>query len=286
MNISQHTIAVITSTIGRPELERAIVSVQEQEYPCRHYVFVDGKQYWDKIKPLKAKYPEVIFTYLPMNTGADGWTNSHINAIAPFLVKEDIICYLDDDNWYQPNHTQAVAEAFTYHENIEVAYTLRRLMTEQGDYLCDDDWESLGFWYFNAVNYSIDFNGLQDSMRIVFHRGCLVDTNCLAMNIKTARELAHHWTLSKQNDAHVWKQCLAQNKNIMATAKRTVNYVLNLKGVDFGSAMKHFNVKPEQVDDFSYHVIKGINQSILDAASPRDWHIPCICINGEITVAT
>ena len=36
------TVAVVTSTIGRPELALAIKSVQNQTYPCKHYVFVDG----------------------------------------------------------------------------------------------------------------------------------------------------------------------------------------------------------------------------------------------------
>jgi len=100
------TVAVITSTIGRSHLERAILSVQKQTYPCKHYVFVDGEQFAKDAKQILDKYPHVIATYLPMNTGANGWTNSSINAIAPFLVKEDVICYLDDDNWYEANHVE------------------------------------------------------------------------------------------------------------------------------------------------------------------------------------
>lgn len=103
-----NTVAVITSSIGRTHLEEAILSVQTQTYPCKHYVFVDGEIYWDEAKRILDQYPDVIATYLPMNTGADGWTNSYINAIAPFLVKEDVLCFLDDDNWYTPKPCRAM----------------------------------------------------------------------------------------------------------------------------------------------------------------------------------
>ena len=56
-------VAVITTTIGRKTLEKAILSVRSQTYPCKHYVFVDGKQYWANVEPLLKKYPEVIFTF-------------------------------------------------------------------------------------------------------------------------------------------------------------------------------------------------------------------------------
>ncbi|VEI46842.1 glycosyltransferase [Actinobacillus equuli] len=83
------SVAIITSTIGRPHLERAILSVQQQSYTnCKHYVFVDGEQFFTNAKTIVEKYPHVVVTYLPMNTGANGWTNSSINAIAPFWLKK------------------------------------------------------------------------------------------------------------------------------------------------------------------------------------------------------
>lgn len=92
------TVAVVTSTIGRPELALAIESVQNQTYPCKHYVFVDGNIFWDKAKSILEQFPDVIPIYLPMNTGKNRILNGAINAAAAFLVEEDIICYLDDDN--------------------------------------------------------------------------------------------------------------------------------------------------------------------------------------------
>lgn len=280
---TRQSVAVVTSTIGRPELERAILSVQNQIYPCKHYVFVDGEQHFDKVKPLQEKYPDVIFTFLPMNTGANGWTNSYINAIAPFLIQEDIICYLDDDNWYDTHHTQSIIHAFNDYEHIDVAYNLRRFFTEESEYLCDDDNESLGLFFFNQISYPFEYNHIQQYLQTQLHRSTLVDTNCLAMTRETARELAQYWTHSKQNDSFVWKQCLKYNKRIYATAQRTVNYMTNRKSFNVTPMVYElFNVQPHQQMDFLYKVIKLKNMAILTDNVEALWLQPCVYINKNI----
>ena len=108
MQKNNPSVAIVTSTIGRQELSRTIESVKNQTYPCKHYIFVDGEQFENKVREITAPYADLIITYLPMNTGANGWVNSSINTIAPYLIKEDIICYLDDDNWYEPNHIESI----------------------------------------------------------------------------------------------------------------------------------------------------------------------------------
>lgn len=124
------TVAVITSSIGRPELTKAISSVKQQTYPCKHYIFVDGAQFEEQVRAIVGSDPDLVVTYLPMNTGANGWVNSSINAIAPFfLVKEYIICYLDDDNWYEPNHIEVVVNALEKNK-ADFTYSLRNFVNE------------------------------------------------------------------------------------------------------------------------------------------------------------
>ena len=83
------TVAVITSTIGRSHLERAILSVQKTKLILANITCLLMENNLRKMQnKFLDKYPHVIATYLPMNTGANGWTNSSINAIAPFLVKK------------------------------------------------------------------------------------------------------------------------------------------------------------------------------------------------------
>lgn len=283
--LKTQSVAVVTSTIGRAELERAIISVQQQSYSCQHYVFVDGEQYFAQVKPLEEKYPQVIFTYLPINTGADGWTNSHINAIAPFLIKQDIICYLDDDNWYEPHHVQSIVEAFTSYENIDVAYGLRRLFDDQENYICDDNLESLGFYTIEKIYYRLEFNGVVDNLKAFTHRGFLVDTNCLAMRVQTAREFAQFWTHSKQNDAYVWQQCLRHNKRIIATAQRTVNYVLDFKNYTIREdTYQRFNVTDEQKLDFHKIVHQAHNNAAIKQSPNCAWQKRNIYIDGQVVL--
>ncbi|QLB15731.1 hypothetical protein A6B39_09870 [Mannheimia granulomatis] len=66
MSVTQSTkptVAVITSTVGRIELERAIFSVQNQTYPCKHYIFVDGEKYHQQAADILNKFDGYLFAY-------------------------------------------------------------------------------------------------------------------------------------------------------------------------------------------------------------------------------
>jgi len=102
-------------------------------------------------KQILDKYPHVIATYLPMNTGANGWTNSSINAIAPFLVKEDVICYLDDDNWYEANHVENSLKVLN-ETGADYVFALRNLYDAQEEFVCQDLLESIGNYENNLPN--------------------------------------------------------------------------------------------------------------------------------------
>lgn len=279
------TVAVITSTIGRAELERAIVSVQQQTYPCKHYVFVDGEQYFDKVKALalQEKYPNVIFTFLPMNTGAGGWTNSSINAIAPFLVKEDILCYLDDDNWYEHHHIQSIIDGFNSYADVEVVYNLRRLMKEDGEFLCNDNVESLGFWGFKKIVYNVSFNKVDEILHSYIHRTGHVDTNCIAMTKQVAQELSPFWIKAKNNDYMVFQQCLKQKKVMVSTGQRTVNYILNIENNNFVDVFEKFKVEETQKLEFKYLIFFEQNRQVLEQIPEiQDWFQPTVFINGKL----
>ena len=79
------TVAVVTSTIGRPELALAIKSVQNQTYPCKHYIFIDGNMFWDKANSILAQFPNVVPIYLPMNTGKNRILNVPLMLLQLFL---------------------------------------------------------------------------------------------------------------------------------------------------------------------------------------------------------
>lgn len=227
---STKTVAVITSTIGRAELERAIQSVKAQTYPCKHYIFVDGEKYHENAREILQHYPELIVTYLPMNTGAGGWTNSSINAIAPFLVKEDVICYLDDDNWYEPNHIEACVSTLEQ-TNAPYAYALRNLYTVKGEFICQDIVESIGF-YPNRIEYPLHIRVNISPEKYVDMPGMgrgktyHIDTNCYAMTRDTALEVSRSWYSGIHNDTHIFMKLCELNLTGVCTKQFSVNYIV------------------------------------------------------------
>lgn len=234
---SYKSVAVITSTIGRPSLERAILSVKNQIYPCQHYVFVDGQQYFEQAKAILDKYPEIIVTYLPMNTGAGGWSNSGVNAIAPFLIKEDIVCYLDDDNWYEPSHTLSIVNTFSQGA-FDYVYTFRNFVNQKGELICPDVFESLGEYghqFPDMISFSIDTNKeLPFSFQLSFPYKYHIDTNCYAFTRQTAILASRWWYSGKKNDLNVFTKLRHHKLKGKAVGEFSINYYIEFSKF-FGS---------------------------------------------------
>ncbi|KAE9531786.1 glycosyltransferase [Ursidibacter arcticus] len=223
------TVAVITSTIGRADLVRAIESVQQQSYPCKHYVFVDGEQYHQQAKIILDKYPDVIATYLPMNTGADGWTNSSINAIAPFLAKEDIICYLDDDNWYEPNHIESGVKLLQ-DDSYDYAFSLRNLYNLKNEFLSPDSIESIGFYKSalpSPIELDINAFGNSHTVSLRMHKENHIDTNCFFLKKEVAITTSKNWFSGIHNDTNVWNALNDNKYRGCCTKVFTVNYTFD-----------------------------------------------------------
>lgn len=282
-------MAVITASIGRSSLEKAILSVQQQSYPCQHYVFIDGKAHWQKVQPLIKKYPNVIFTLLPMNTGTtpteEGYSrcNGAILAVAPYLVNEEVLCYLDDDNWYDRGHIRSLM-AFMCQHQLDYAYSLRRLYRQDGTFLCDDDRYSLGFWRMpDYRNQFIVNNMLYDYIDIAQH---LIDTNCFAIRRSLCFELAPSWYKGFCNDKYVTQQLFELTERIKGgcTAQRTVNYLFSL------NAEERRQLLASQGEAY-YHIFQqNMYDRILDMVAqdvkrqvPCPWLTPTIYYQGQLT---
>ena len=142
------TAAVVTSTVGRPVLRKAIESVAAQTRKARHYIFVDGPQYTQAAMDVITDTPvadDTVVMNLPNNTGANLYTCSHINAMAPFIVNEDIVIYLDDDNWFEPEHVETIVGMVERH-NLDWGSSLRNIVDHQGNHGCKDECESLSMF--------------------------------------------------------------------------------------------------------------------------------------------
>lgn len=170
-------VAVVTPTIGSDTLLDCLKSVQNQTYEnLTHYVFLDGEEHYEKIhtylyenagrKPIKT-------VSLQDNIGK-GWYGHRVYAACSFLVNADVICYLDEDNWYDSDHVEKLVQKIQ--AGADWAYSLRKIYDKSGNYLCEDRCESLGKWpvYFNND---------------VFH----IDTSSFAVKREVATAIGHAW---------------------------------------------------------------------------------------------
>lgn len=194
------SVAVITATTGRDTLAQAIESVAAQTYGnVHHYVFFDGV-------PVQT-FPHEPENYhaipIPKPTGGNGMLNGGIIAASAYLTTEDLICFLDDDNWYDPDHIESMVEAMGDHN---YAFSLRKLINPDGSFYVNDDGESIG------------------------HYGDLVDVNCYMFKRDICAGIAPLWyktNIEKTmmvGDRYVWDLLKSQNVPFGATGRYTVNY--------------------------------------------------------------
>jgi len=149
-------VAVVTPTIASDLLEQCVSSVDNQTYKnLTHYIFIDGCQYEPKAREILVGSSKTRMIELEENVGR-GWYGHRVYAACSFLVNADIICYLDEDNWYEPNHVEELVKAIE--TGAQWAYSLRKIYDKNGNYICDDNCESLGKWpiFFNNDAYHID----------------------------------------------------------------------------------------------------------------------------------
>lgn len=171
-------VAVVTPTIGSPVLKDCLQSVQKQTYKnLTHYVFVDGEQYFGNSYLTineNCSEKEIKTISLQENVGK-GWYGHRVYSACSFLVNADIICYLDEDNWFEPNHVEKLVETMQS-QNYDWVYSLRKIHDKDGSFICNDNCESLGKWpvYVNDQVYHID-------------------TSCFAVKTEVATKIGHAW---------------------------------------------------------------------------------------------
>jgi hypothetical protein len=221
---SSPTISVITSSIGRPELRRCIESVKEQTVKCRHYVYVNGLKWMLPAHEIIQEFPHINAMYLPEETGDCGYGHSMsgVFAAAPFLTESDFIFYLNDDDFYDSNHVESLV-CLMQDEKLGWAYSLRRFVDIRGNPVCEDDWDSLGYWP----------NAFDDN-------SFLVDNSCYAMRRSTARAVATHWTQdSRIADRLVLRELKHLGLPYGCSGISTVNYRLGTGTATAPEALYH-----------------------------------------------
>lgn len=179
--IIERSVIVITPTTGSPKLKDAINSVKNQTYSnIEHLLVIDGVEHWKNAMdqlPVTLEYDDrssdnIQTMILPYNTGAKGFYGHRIYAGIPHLLNSDYIFFLDEDNWYDPDHVRSLVEVLDRGNNF--AHSLRKIYNPDKSYVCDDNCEALGKWpiYFSHK----DPQYLVDTSSFAFEREFLQQT--------------------------------------------------------------------------------------------------------------
>ncbi len=199
-------VAVVIPTIGAQHLEQCLDSVLNQNYKDTViYLFKDGLDV--KIPSFVNNIPNIKQIRLDENVGK-GWYGHRVYAACSFLVNADIICYLDEDNFYEPEHIQNLVK--TISKGNDWAYSLRNIVDKNGEFICTDDCESLGKWpvYFNNE---------------IFH----IDTSCFAVRRDVAVRIGHSWYGQWGADRQFFGAIKKHYPKFDCTNSYTVNYRLD-----------------------------------------------------------
>lgn len=214
------SVAVVTSTRGRRTITKALDSVKEQTRPARHYVFAHGKDCWNQVI-INTAYHDTTNILLPIANGGGGYGMAPVFAAAPYLIEEDVVLFLDDDNWYEPEHVEELVGMIEEH-NLGWAYSLRKIVDADGNYVCDDNCESLGL-HSNATNHY------------------LVDNSCYAVRADVARQYGHAWYVPIVSDRAFMKALCQAKVDCGTTGKHSVNYRLSADGTGGMTKEKFLN---------------------------------------------
>lgn len=200
-------VAVVTPTIGSETLEKCVKSVANQSYDnIVHYIFVDGLEHDNKVKEITKNY-DVSTVLLEENVGK-GWYGHRVYSACSFLVNADAICYLDEDNWFDPDHVQKLVEKLE--QGNDWAYSLRKIYDKEGNFLCEDNCESLGKWpvYFNPA---------------VFH----IDTSSFIIRRDVATRIGHAWYGQWGADRQFFNNIKHHHPKFACTNSHTLCYRLD-----------------------------------------------------------
>lgn len=217
---------VITPTTGAPELADAIKSVKAQTYQnVNHLVVVDGEQFvaaTDEV--LNSLVSTPVKCVLPFNTGGGGFYGHRIMAAFSHLVNYDYILFLDQDNWYDPEHVETLVEECEKFK-FEWSYSLRKVYDKDKNYICDDNCESLGRWPV----------WVSTSEKV----GHLIDSSSYCFSMNFIRLTGHLWDFGWGADRRYYTLVKDEMKhrNYGCTGKHTLNYRL---GGNEGSVQKEF----------------------------------------------
>jgi glycosyltransferase involved in cell wall biosynthesis len=215
-------VTVVTPTTGRGALlGRAVESVQAQARrggDLEHWLVVDGESRREAFErcaigaEVAGGAVPVRTLVVPEPTGANQFNGHRIYAAASFLVASPYIAFLDEDNWFEPDHLESLLALVEEHE-LDWAHSLRNIVEPDGRFVCRDDCESLGA--FPTVVSPDDH---------------LVDVSCFLLRTRVALAMAPLWYRQARApgvlpaDRAITRELLRRKGRFGCTGLYTLNY--------------------------------------------------------------
>ena len=144
--------SILTPTTGHPLFVKLLNSIDilelNDDITIEHLIVVDGPEFknvTDEIlntTPNTNKQIERYVLYLPYNTGGNGYHGHKIYSSMTQILTGDYIIFVDNDNWLEPKHIINYYNKIK-NNNLDWVYSLRRITTMKGEFICNDDCESL-----------------------------------------------------------------------------------------------------------------------------------------------
>jgi hypothetical protein len=174
-------VSIITPTTGNRFLSECIQSVRAQTYKdVEHIVVVDGRERWENAQAVLdacqfgSGWNEHLII-LPYATGTDRYNGHRVYGGTTYFANGDYHLWLDDDNVLEPNHVDSLVK-LSQQKGLDWAFSFRKIIDSQGNYLCHDDCESLGMWA--SILHPQDF---------------FVDVNCYFVKKEVAVQITPVW---------------------------------------------------------------------------------------------
>ena len=216
--------AVVMPTIVRPEVAQALASIFAQNFPGRIQVLLgidvprgDPSLIGAACAPRPANCVVQVLYPGYSTSGRHGglceaWDGGALRTLLSYLANSRLVAYLDDDNWWAPDHLRLLAEAI---RDRDYAYSMRWFVHPRtGRLVARDDWESLG-----------PGRGVYASLF-----GGFIDPNCLMINKTRCPDVLPLWTKPLRGDPKAMSAdrsvftALAQNCKGAFVERPTVHY--------------------------------------------------------------
>lgn len=239
-------VTVVTATTGNPILKHNIESVARQTHQdVTHLVLIDGPEHNNKVNGVENKLHlqdmhNVIFHTLPWPLGKDRWNAHRIYPMATYMCESDYVMYLDDDNTIDETHIEDCIKVME--KGYDWAFSMRKIVNKDGDFLCNDDCESLGKW-----------------SSVIDPRDYFVDVNCYFLPLKLAVSITPAWyrKFREPGQMEVDRALCHVLRQIAPNFESTYNYSVN-----YTVGNSQYSVQPEFFAQGNAEMLRRNNGSL------------------------